>query len=190
MLLRKTIAFGVIAMLSAGIASLPASATTTKTSVVVTTAKTSASSVAAAKARAAALAKARAAAKVRARAVALAKARAVAAPKANGLCTKSLATSKIGKYQYICTKNSHRKYVWTKLSSECVGLLNAYTKMSSDYNSALAQVANMEAKVSVTLIPGASGDALRSQVAGLKSTVLILGPTVTDSLAQFQLFCS
>lgn len=183
MLLRKTIAFGVIAMLSAGIASLPASATTTKTSVVVTTAKTSTSSVAAAKARAVALAKARAAALAKARAAA-------AAPRANGLCKPSLATKKIGKYQYICTKNSHRKYVWTKLSSECVGLLNAYTKMSSDYNSALAQVANMEAKVSVTLIPGASGDALRSQVAGLKSTVLILGPTVTDSLAQFQLFCS
>jgi hypothetical protein len=174
-LLRKTIAFGAIVMLSAGIASVPASATTTKASVVVTTAKTSASSVAAAKARAVALAKARLAA---------------SAPKANAQCTKSLTTTKIGKYQYICTKNSHKKYVWTKLSSECVGLLNAYTKMNSDYASALAQVADMEAKVSVTKIPGPSGDALRNQVAGLKSTILILGPTVTDSLAQFQLFCS
>jgi hypothetical protein len=182
-LLRKTIAFGAIVMMSAGLASAPASATATKTSVVVTSARTSAATVAAAKARAAAIAKARAAALAKARAAA-------AAPKANARCTKSLTTTKIGRYQYICAKNSHRKYVWTKLSSDCVGLLNAYTKMKTDYNSALAQVATMEAKVSVTMLPGTSGDALRAQVAGLKSTILFLGPTVTDSLAQFRLFCS
>jgi hypothetical protein len=180
--LRKTIAFGAIVMLSAGLASVPASATSAKTGVVTASAKTSAATIAAAKAHAAAVAKAAALAKARAAAA--------AAPKANGACKKSLATTKIGKYQYICTKNSKNKYVWTKLSSDCVALQNAYLKMKTDYASALAQIADMESKITVDKIPGAPGDKLRAQVAQLKSTILILGPTVTDSLAQFQTLCS
>jgi hypothetical protein len=180
--LRKTIAFGAIVMLSAGLASVPASATTAKTGVVTVAAKTSAASVAAAaKARAAVVAKAAALAKARA---------AAAAPKANAVCKPSLSTTKIGKYQYICTKNSKKKYVWTKLSSDCVALLTAYTRMKSDYTAALKQIADMEAKITPAIIPGTAGDALRTQVGSLKSTILILGPTVSDSLAQFRTFCS
>jgi hypothetical protein len=178
--LRKSIAFGAIIMLSAGLASVPASATTAKTSVVSATAQTSSATViAAAKAHALAVAKAAAVAKARA---------AAAAPKANVACKPSLATTKIGKYQYICTKNSKKKYVWTKLSSDCVSLLNAYNGMAASYTSALKQIADMQVKIAD--IAGTAGDNLRAQVAGFKNQILILGPTVSDSLAQFRMFCS
>ncbi|HUW77209.1 MAG TPA: hypothetical protein VMV52_00490 [Candidatus Nanopelagicaceae bacterium] len=175
-MLRKTIAFGATIILSAGLASVPASASTAKTSAVAMTARTSASSSVAAVAKARSLAtwkaKARAAAKH---------------PKPNGYCSKLTTVKKIYKYQYICSKNAKHKKAWTKLSPECVSLHNAYLKMDSDYSSAVKQITDMQAKVAG--IQGTAGDNLRAQVAGLKSTVEILGPTVTGSLEDFNSLC-
>lgn len=121
--------------------------------------------------------------------------------KAGGSCTKVGAGVTIKKVAYVCTKNTKtKKLTWVKkvvkkvvakkasaLSPECVDMKSSYVKMKSSYDSALAQIADTETKIAV--ITGPSGDALRAQVASLKSMILILGPTVSNALAQFNTFC-
>ncbi|OIQ84686.1 hypothetical protein GALL_334970 [mine drainage metagenome] len=122
--------------------------------------------------------------------------------KAGGACTKVGAHATIKKVAYVCTKNTKtKKLTWVKkyvvkkvvakkasaLSAECVNMKTSYVKMKSSYDSALAQIADTESKIAV--ITGPSGDALRAQVASLKSMILILGPTVSNALAQFNTFC-
>ena len=123
------------------------------------------------------------------------------AVKAGGACSKVGSLTTINHVKYVCIKNSRtHKLTWVKkavpkkvvkkvvLSAECLSMQKANVKMQSDYNSALAQVADTQAKIAT--ISGPSGDALRAQVAQIKSTILILGPTVADGQAQFKLFCS
>jgi hypothetical protein len=169
-LLRKTIAFGAIIILSAGLASVPASATTAKTGVVAMTAKSSTASIAAAKAKAAAAAKARA-----------------AVPRAGATCAKSLALSKIGKYQYICAKNSKKKYVWTKLSSDCVGLLNPYLSAKANYDLALKQLAIAQAAIAKVPNPDPS---LATNINTAKSGILQYKNVIDSMWGSFTLFCS
>ena len=115
------------------------------------------------------------------------------AAKAGGACTKVGAKTTISKMPYVCTKNATtKKLTWVKkkvsaISAECIAMKNSYVKMKSDYDKALAQIADTEAKVAG--ITGPSGDALRVQINSLKSMLLILGPTVNNALAQFNTFC-
>ena len=119
------------------------------------------------------------------------------AVKAGGACSKVGSLTTIKHVKYVCTRNSRtHKLTWVKkaapkkvvLSAECLSMQKANVKMQSDYDSALAQVTDTQAKIAT--ISGPSGDALRAQVAQIKSTILILGPTVADGQAQFKLFCS
>jgi len=115
------------------------------------------------------------------------------AAKAGGACTKVGAKATISKMAYVCTKNSKtKKLTWVKkkvpaISAECVAMKNSYVKMKSDYDKAMAQIADTEAKVAG--VAGPSGDALRLQIGSLKSMLTVLGPTVNNALAQFNTFC-
>jgi hypothetical protein len=118
------------------------------------------------------------------------------AVKAGGACSKVGSLTTINHLKYVCVKNSRtHKLTWVKkavpkkivLSAECLSMQKANVKMQSDYDSALAQVADTQAKIAT--LSGPSGDSLRAQVAQIKSTILILGPTVADGKAQFKLFC-
>ena len=119
------------------------------------------------------------------------------AVKAGSYCAKVGTATTINRLRYVCTKNTHtRKQTWVKhvlvkkvvLSAECLSMQKANVKMQSDYDNALAQIADTQAKIAA--ITGPAGDSLRAQVATMKSTILILGPTVLDGQAQFKLFCS
>lgn len=127
------------------------------------------------------------------------------AVKAGGACTKVGAKATVKKVPYVCVKNTKtKKLIWVKkvvakkvltkktkklaLSAECLGLQKSNIKMKSDYENALAQITDTQAKIAA--IPGTAGDTLRAQVDGLKATILVLGPTVANATAQFKLFCS
>ena len=116
--------------------------------------------------------------------------------KAGSYCAKVGTVATINHLGYVCIRNTHtHKQTWVKhvvkkvvLSAECLSMQAANVKMQSDYNGALAQIADTQAKIAA--ITGPAGDSLRAQVDTMKSTILILGPTIADGQAQFNLFCS
>lgn len=113
--------------------------------------------------------------------------------KVGGTCPKLAATATINKVAYICAKSSAtKKLIWVKkkvvaLSAECLGMKNAYLNIKTQYDTALAQLADAEAKINA--VPGPDGDALRAKFAISKATILSLGPTVSNAQAQFNMFC-
>ncbi len=119
------------------------------------------------------------------------------AAKAGGSCTKVGALTTINQLKYVCVKNpTTAKMTWIKkaavkksgLSAECAGIQKANLQMKSDYDNALAKIADVQSKIAI--VSGTAGDTLRAQVETLKSTILLLGPTVADAQVQFKLFCN
>lgn len=116
--------------------------------------------------------------------------------KVGSVCKKVGTKTTVKKVAYVCTKNSKtKKLTWTKvvakklpaLSPECVDMKKGYDTIKSQYDEALRQLADTEAKINA--VTGPAGDELRLKFAPSKALILGLAPAVANALGQFNLFC-
>lgn len=98
-----------------------------------------------------------------------------ASPLPGGTCTKLNQKTTIAKVSYTCLKNSKKKLVWTRSSAllsptRCASIKQAYDESKAGYDSAVTQLAELEAKIND---PALSKDG-SIQVDNLKKTVATL----------------
>ena len=107
-------------------------------------------------------------------------------------CTTKLAISKVGSTKLYCGKNpskataKKRPLVW-KRSVDCYDLIVAYSKVKSDYDSAIKQINDIKAQIAAV-----QGDttALQITVKSFEDTVKVFEPTVTAMRGQVSALCS
>ena len=121
-----------------------------------------------------------------------------ASPLPGGTCTKLNQKTTIAKIAYTCLKNSKKQLVWTRSAALlsptlCASIKQAYDESKAGYDSAVSQLAQVEAKINDPALSKDSSaelENLKKSVATLRTQTLpLLKGLVDDAAAQYKTGC-